>query len=342
LIFALSNSGRFVTRRAYGMLAFISRRLGIQGADKLSYAISPGPPRVQIQTQAGCNGRCIFCPNEAVLKSDLEHGRMPLDLFQKIVDDLARTPPRRIGMYMMNEPLLDKRLPELTAYVTERIPYAKTQVITNGTYLSEEKGEALIDAGLKQLKCSLQSLDPETNREIMGYDSRKVIENCVTFQKTIKRKRSGLDFRVSMVVTNKNFGEIESTRRFWKKFGVRLVTSALENRGGNIAIANELNVGEMRSMGNCIRPSRDMMILFNGDVPLCCVDWHRTTILGNVGTQSVQEVWHGQRIQEIRDGLAEGNAKKLPDICVNCTESACPNLHRRGVRGILSRLAATL
>jgi hypothetical protein len=77
-------------------------------------------------------------------------------------------------------------------------------------------------------------------------------------------------------------------------------------------------------------------------VPLCCVDWHRTTILGNVGTQSVQEVWHGQRIQEIRDGLAEGNAKKLPDICVNCTESACPNLHRRGVRGILSRLAATL
>lgn len=298
------------------------------------------PPRVQIQTQAGCNGRCIFCPNEEVLKSDLEHGRMPLDLFNKIVDELAQTPPRRVGMYMQNEPLLDKRMPDLVRIVTEKIPSAKSQVITNGTHLTKEKGEALLDAGLKQLKCSLQSLDPETNREIMGYDSKKVIENCIEFQQTIKRKKSGIDFRVSMVVTNKNMHQIEDTRRFWKRHGVRLVTSALENRGGNIRIADELNVGEMRSMGNCIRPSRDLMILFNGDVPLCCVDWHRTAVLGNVGRQSIREVWHGQTVEKIRDGLGDGKADMLPGICVDCGESACPNLHRRGFRGMLSRIAA--
>jgi len=265
---------------------------------------------------------------------------MPLEMFHKIVDDLAKTPPRRIGMYMQNEPLLDKRLPELTKYVTDRIPDTKTQVITNGTYLTEEKGEALLDAGLKQLKCSLQSLDPETNREIMGYDSRKVIENCITFQKLIKKKKSKIDFRVSMVVTNKNVDEIPKTRKFWAKHGVRLVTSALENRGGNISEAEKLNVGEMRSMGNCIRPSRDMMILFNGDVPLCCVDWHRTEILGNVYTQSVQEVWHGEAVGKVRVALAEEDTSRMPEICRDCSESACPNAHRRGLRGIFSRLAA--
>jgi len=304
------------------------------------HPLLPGPPRVQIQTQAGCNGRCIFCPNEEVLKSDLEHGRMPLPMFYKIVDDLAKTPPRRIGMYMQNEPLLDKRMPELTKYVTERIPAAKTQIITNGTHLTEEKGEALLEAGLKQLKCSLQSLDPETNREIMGYDSRKVIENCITFQKLIKKKKAQIDFRVSMVVTNKNVDEIPKTRKFWSKHGVRLVTSALENRGGNITDADKLNVGEMRSMGNCIRPSRDMMILFNGDVPLCCVDWHRTYILGNVYTQPVQEVWHTAPVTQVRDALAEGDTGKMPVICRDCSESACPNSHRRGIKGIFSRLAA--
>jgi MoaA/NifB/PqqE/SkfB family radical SAM enzyme len=265
---------------------------------------------------------------------------MPLDLFNKIVDELAQTPPRRVGMYMQNEPLLDKRMPDLVRIVTEKIPSAKSQVITNGTHLTKEKGEALLDAGLKQLKCSLQSLDPETNREIMGYDSKKVIENCIEFQQTIKRKKSGIDFRVSMVVTNKNMHQIEDTRRFWKRHGVRLVTSALENRGGNIRIADELNVGEMRSMGNCIRPSRDLMILFNGDVPLCCVDWHRTAVLGNVGRQSIREVWHGQTVEKIRDGLGDGKADMLPGICVDCGESACPNLHRRGFRGMLSRIAA--
>lgn len=306
----------------------------------MRHPLTPGPPRVQIQTQAGCNGRCIFCPNEEVLKSDLEHGRMPLEMFRKIVDDLAKTPPRRIGMYMQNEPLLDKRLPELTKYVTDRIPGTKTQVITNGTYLSEKVGEALLDAGLKQLKCSLQSLDPETNREIMGYDSRKVIENCIAFQKLIKKKKSKIDFRVSMVVTNKNVDEIPKTRKFWARHGVRLVTSALENRGGNIADAAQLNVGEMRSMGNCVRPSRDMMVLFNGDVPLCCVDWHRTYKLGNVYTQSVQDVWHAAPVTQVRDALYEEDTSKMPGICRNCTESACPNQHRRGLKGVFSRIAA--
>ena len=306
----------------------------------MRHPLTPGPPRVQIQTQAGCNGRCVFCPNEQVLKSDLEHGRMPLEMFHKIVEDLAKTPPRRVGMYMQNEPLLDKRLPELTKYVTERLPDTKTQVITNGTYLTEKVGEALLDAGLKQIKCSLQSLDPETNREIMGYDSRKVIENCITFQKLIKKKKSKIDFRVSMVVTNKNVDEIPQTRKFWAKHGVRLVTSALENRGGNIADAEQLNVGEMRSMGNCVRPSRDMMILFNGDVPLCCVDWHRTHVLGNVYTQSVQDVWYATRVTQVRDALAEVDTAKMPDICRDCSESACPNQHRRGLKGIFSRIAA--
>ena len=154
---------------------------------------------------------------------------MPLEMFHKIVEDLAKTPPRRVGMYMQNEPLLDKRLPELTKYVTERIPGTKTQVITNGTYLSEKVGEALLDAGLKQLKCSLQSLDPETNREIMGYDSRKVIENCLTFQKSSRRRRSRNRLRISILVTNKNVDD----RRHGssgKTFGVRLSSRSSARR----------------------------------------------------------------------------------------------------------------
>jgi len=312
----------------------------------VSHPITAGPPRVQIQTQAGCNGRCVFCPNEAVLNSDLPHGKMSVDLFHKIIDELAEIPPRRIALYMMNEPLADKRVPEFVEYVSRKVPTAKSQIITNGTYLNKELGEKLVDAGLKQLKCSLQSLDDDVNTAVMGYPAAKVIDNCIAFQQTLNEKRAtkSTDFRVSMVVTAQNVDEIPETRRFWKRHGVRLVTSALENRGGNIAEAENLNpTHDMRSMGDCIRPSRDLMILYNGQVPLCCVDWHRTTILGDVSKQSIRDVWHGQTVQHIRDGLAGKNgAPSLPGICVNCTESACPNHHRRGLKGLMSRLAAAL
>ena len=77
--------------------------------DILSENNLPGPPRVQIQTQSGCNARCVFCPNEAVLKSDLSQGRMPFGEFQRVIDELAETAPRRISLYLQNEPLLDLR-----------------------------------------------------------------------------------------------------------------------------------------------------------------------------------------------------------------------------------------
>lgn len=298
----------------------------------------PGPRRVQIQTLAGCNGRCVFCPNEAVVKAKLEHGRMEEPLFHKIIDELAETRPERIMMYLQNEPLLDKRMPEWVRYVADRLPDTTTLVTTNGTGLTPAMSEALMDAGLKRVKVSLQSLDDETNRRIMGYGADKVVRNILECAKLIRKKRSRLDLRVSMIVHGSNREEIDHARDFWSKHGVRLVTSALENRGGNIGNALELNAGEaMRARDNCIRPSREMCILFNGQVVLCCVDWFRTVPLGDVSKQSIREVWHGPAVRSIREGFENGDIAKLPPICQNCTESAAPRKHRHRWKRLLSK-----
>lgn len=299
----------------------------------MSTSILPGPPRVQIQTQAGCNGRCVFCPNEDVLRSGLAHGKMPPELFRKIIDDLVRTLPRRILFYLQNEPLNDRRMPEFVRYVAGRLPDTTTLVTTNGTNLTREMGEGLIGAGLKRVKVSLQSLDDATNREIMGYDATKVVNNVLEFKRLLKEKRSKLDLRVSMVVTGRNRAEVERARAFWRRHRVRLVTSVLENRGGNIKNALELNAGqEMIVRSNCIRPSREMCILFNGEVVLCCVDWFRTVTGGDVSKDSVQAVWNSPVFRQIREGFSEGDSSKLPEICINCTESACPGAHRRSAK----------
>lgn len=298
----------------------------------------PGPARVQIQTQAGCNGRCVFCPNEATLRQGLPLGRMAPELFRKIIDELAETGPRRILLYLQNEPLNDQRLPEFTRYVAERMPDVTTLVTTNGTGLTREIGEQLIDAGLKRMKVSLQSLDDATNRALMGYDAAGVVENVIAFQQLIRRTRSKLDLRVSTVVTSKNRAEIEDARRFWRRQGVRLVTSALENRGGNIGNIGELGGDRMQARSNCIRPAREMCVLFNGQVVLCCVDWFRTVIAGDLTTQSIREVWNGPVYARIRQGMRDGDAEKLPQICINCTENVSPSVDRHSVKGLLRRV----
>ena len=297
-----------------------------------------GPQRIQIQTRTGCNGRCVFCPNEEVMKSGLPRGDMPEELFHKIIDELAETNPRRISLYLMNEPLNDPRLEDLTAYAADRVPEASTLVTSNGVNLLPERTEGLIRAGLKRLKVSLQSLDPKTNEALMGYDCAPVVQNVLDAHQVIRRMGAkGFDLRVSMVVTAQNAREIDQDRRFWKKHGIRLVTSSLENRGGNIAGAEAMNVGAMAVRRDCIRPSREMCVLFNGDVVLCCVDWYRTVVVGNLARQSIREVWNGEPLQRIREAFRQSSGKNLPPICANCTESACPNTHRRGWLGFLRR-----
>lgn len=303
--------------------------------------IGPGPQRIQIQTQSGCNGRCVFCPNGDILKAGLKQGRMELGLFRKIIDDLAETPPHRISPYLMNEPLLDLRLPEFVAYVSERIPQATTLVTSNGTNLTEEMGDALIGAGLKRLKVSLQSLDSPVNKQLMGEwcDSDRIVRNVLAFKKQITARKSKLDLRISMIVTKLNHTEIEKARRFWRKHGIRLVTSALENRGGNVALqAAELNPHTMACYNtDCVRPSREMCILWNGDAVLCCVDWWRTVVLGNAGEQRVQDIWLGARLDGIRQALRENNKTAMPTICARCEQSAQPDYHRKGLKGFIKR-----
>ena len=310
----------------------------------MSNEIGPGPQRIQIQTQSGCDGRCVFCPNRDVLKSDLPQGRMEAELYHKVIGDLARTPPHRVSTYLMNEPLLDGRLPDLIRYTSQALPGVTTLVTSNGTHLTREMGEGLIDAGLKRLKVSIQSLDRETNARLMGasVDSELVVARVLAFKRLIRARRSKLDLRVSMIVTKLNADAIAHARRFWRKHGIRLVTSVLENRGGNIADADALNPHGMACAHcDCIRPSREMCVLWNGDVVLCCVDWWRTAVVGNVAEQSVQEIWQGARLREVRAALRENDEDAMPKICAHCAESAQPDYHRGGLRGFLSRRFGT-
>lgn len=291
---------------------------------------SPDPATVQIQTQTGCNGRCIFCPNADVQRTDLEMGKMPPELFQGIVDQLAETQPERILPYLQNEPLLDARLPDFVRYITERIPKTTTLVTSNGAHLTEEMGERLVDAGLKRLKVSLQSLDDETNRAIMGHAAQGVVHNVLAFKRLLRAKRSPMDLRVSTVVTTLNATGVAEARRFWRSHGIRLVTSAVENRGGNIENAGELNLGKpMERCLECMRPSRDMCILFNGQVVLCCVDWFRVNIMGDLREQPIVEVWNGEAYRRVREGHRTSDDTLLPGLCVNCTEGICPRRHRQ-------------
>src|SRR5215813_7314696 len=105
--------------------------------------------RIQIQTVSWCNRSCIFCPSG---KFPVDKVFMPVAVYHRIIDQLqALNYAGRISPYLMNESLLDRRLPELIAYTRAQCPASWIAINTNGDALSERLLERLFEAGLNSL-----------------------------------------------------------------------------------------------------------------------------------------------------------------------------------------------
>ena len=67
----------------------------------------------------------------------------------------------------------------------------------------------------------------------------------------------------------------------------------------------------------CRDPFQSLIVLYDGRVFACCHPMaHEKMQLGNLATQSVEEIWNGRLYQSLRAGLRSGDA---PDICRKCS-----------------------
>jgi len=279
----------------------------------------PDFPRIlQIQTQSGCNARCQFCPNESI-QGKLSMGQMDEDLFRRIIDEAVKHPVERISPYLMNEPLADPRLPDLIRYISDRkSDKTRTKINTNASYLDEEMGMRLIDSGLDRLHVSFHGIRRETYETSMGNLSWE--ENLANVNRFIELKQrckaKTPKLKVTMVHTRTIDRELDEIREYWNSRGVTVNIHALENRSHKSVQGRKLNILPMSALDDCDRLMQQAYILWNGDCVLCCVDWERTTVMGNVGAEGLGSLWQDEAYLQYRRNYLAGNVKGT--LCAGC------------------------
>ena len=141
------------------------------------------PVCLYLEVTNRCNLLCTTCPRTY---EELEPpADMSWDLFASIVDqvpDLARAVLHGVG-----EPMLVANLPRMVRYLKDRSVYVLFN--TNGTVLSERHGRALIDAGLDELRVSLDASNRESFKAIRGRDYfGRIIRNVRAFRELQERE----------------------------------------------------------------------------------------------------------------------------------------------------------
>src|ERR1700674_2415392 len=141
-----------------------SQRYFEQAGDALGPVADAEPVCLYLETTNRCNLLCTTCPRTF---EDLEPpADMSWELFTSIVDQFPRI--ARVVLHGIGEPMMVRDLPRMIQYLKGR----GTHVLfnTNGTLLTRKRGRELIDAGLDELRVSLDAAEPKAFALVRGRD----------------------------------------------------------------------------------------------------------------------------------------------------------------------------
>ena len=258
-----------------------------------------------------------MCPYPTVSK-EFAKGQMEQGLYEEILAQCGREPGLwRIEPFLMNEPFVDRRLVDWIALAKRMVPHAIVTVTTNGTLVRPEVSDRLVSSGLDAIWFSFNGATRETYEKIMGCRYDTVVNNI---DYLLSVRPPTLQVFTNMIETVVMEPEIEENIRLWTARGVGSGSSKLVNRGGNVENYEELNYRPLHvePVHACDLLYHKMYVLYNGDVVLCCMDWRRQVVMGNVGEQSLRDIWHGEKYRHYRRLHEEGRSKEL-DLCSTCS-----------------------
>ena len=264
-----------------------------------------------IENTNSCNANCIFCPHKIMKR---KRGVMSMDLYKRIINDCVEEKIDFVTVYGFGEPLLDRDF-------IKRLKYAKTKGIkrlttnTNAMYLTENIARQIIEAGLDEIFISFDAETAKTYRQVRpGLDFATVEKNIKTLSKLRQKlKRRKPEIVLSFVETDINRAESAGYIKKWQKTVDHISVSQIHNWTGDIDNGRKI-IGQRDP---CRLLWTDMVVSWDGKVPLCCNDYENKVILGDMKKQSISEVWGGKKLARARKMHVNGNYKAI-SLCKNC------------------------
>jgi MoaA/NifB/PqqE/SkfB family radical SAM enzyme len=147
-----------------------------QHSTELKSVVESDPVCLYLETTNRCNLPCTTCPRTF---EELEPpADMSWELFTQIVDQYPKI--ARVVLHGIGEPLMVRELPRMVSYLKARGTYVLFN--TNGTLLNARKGRDLIEAGLDELRVSLDAAEPSAFKIVRGLDRfDRIVTNVRSF-----------------------------------------------------------------------------------------------------------------------------------------------------------------
>ena len=257
-----------------------------------------------------CNLRCSFCfVTEGMSR---EEGFMDFALFKKVIDDTPEL--EHLCMHNWGEPLLHKEIFEMFDYAHES-GIKHIVMNTNGTLLTNNMIDKIINSPLNIIRFSIDG-SAETFKRVRGVELEKIEQNILKLKKEKDARRPGLSMGVVFTVENETQEDVDEYIEHWKTIVDHVRTQP--------------KLIQSPRKAPCPEPfGKDygkLVVLWDGTVIPCCVDYNASLKLGNAYKELVGDLWHNSEIKALRNQHEKGNH---PKVCVNCNECKTSKTEKR-------------
>ena len=268
---------------------------------------------IQVELVQGCNRRCWFCGIRGVpTEKQMGNRYITKHVLQKTFSELNEWLPKiRVEINSHGEPTLHPEYFSMVSVIRQAMPSASISVQTNS--------ETWKDTAASHIA---KSFDVGVNTLIINAYKKGLYSAWAQWLKTV-----GLDYidyyhdNPTHISANKYYPPSTHQIILWDDLGsqqdkINHVNKRLHNSGGNSdsALIQKMTgrvPAPLPKKARCSKVFRELILSWNGKIPICCQDWNDVQVMGNVKNEHIRDIWFGLKFQNARQLLYNRHRDKL-------------------------------
>lgn len=259
---------------------------------------------LEITTRVGCKVACSYCPQNNYIKNYLDRSKITLmsfDTFQKCIDKIPRN--LRIAFSGFTEPFLNPECIKMIEYANS----LNFNIYIFTTTVGITKAD--IDK-LRKIKISRFVVHLPDNK---GYTRIEPNENYFSIMDELIESIPNIIFLFvrGPLLSEDIHPKVKKYLKEKKKF---VYNHMMHLRCGNLEIEG-LSLRRINgSLQVCFRMKTNIL-LPNGDVVLCCMDFGQKHILGNLLSSNYESLFKSDEYNKVLKGLKDDSLDILCRYC---------------------------
>jgi radical SAM protein with 4Fe4S-binding SPASM domain len=290
------------------------------------------PISIAIEPTTSCNLRCPECPS-GLRQFSRPIGMLEPTFFKTTIDAIYKE-LIYLTFYFQGEPYLNPNFLDMVKYASDKKIYTSTS--TNAHYLTPEQATKTVESKLDRLIISIDGTTQETYEQYrIGGNLQKVIDgtkNIIAAKKKLKSKTPHIVFQFLVVKPNEH--QLNDVKQLADELGVDEVVfktaQVYDFENGNPLIPTNQTYSRYKQqadgtykiknelLNQCWRMWSSCVITWDGLVVPCCFDKDAKHQLGDLKSQSFEELWNSSKYQGFRQSILK--SRQEIDICKNCSE----------------------